>query len=75
MEKSHGQKMKKDLEIMESRLNALEASSEDKGQKAILGILKGLTENQKQMVDEFEHLKKAIDLLTLQVFRVEKRLH
>ena len=74
MEKSHGQKMKKDLEIMESRLNALEASTGDKDQKAVLGVLKMLAENQKQMVDEFEHLKKAIDLLTLQIFQVEKRL-
>ena len=66
--------MKKDLEIMESRLNALEASTGDKDQKAVLGVLKMLAENQKQMVDEFEHLKKAIDLLTLQIFQVEKRL-
>lgn len=74
MEKPHGKKMQKDLEILESRLNALEASSTDKYQKSMISVLKGLVENQKHLVDEFEHLKKAIDLLTLQIFKVEKGL-
>ncbi|MDE1762766.1 MAG: hypothetical protein KGH88_00780 [Thaumarchaeota archaeon] len=66
--------MKKDLDVMESRLDALEASSDDRYQKSMISVLKGLTENQKHLVDEFEHLKKAIDLLTLEIFKVEKRL-
>ncbi|MDE1764693.1 MAG: hypothetical protein KGI27_00320 [Thaumarchaeota archaeon] len=66
--------MKKDLDVMESRLDALEASSDDRYQKSVISVLKGLAENQKHLVDEFEHLKKAIDLLTLQIFKVEKRL-
>lgn len=74
MEISHGKKMKKDLDVMESRLDALEASSDDRYQKSVISVLKGLAENQKHLVDEFEHLKKAIDLLTLQIFKVEKRL-
>ncbi|NHI02581.1 hypothetical protein DYY67_0620 [Candidatus Nitrosotalea sp. TS] len=72
MEKSHGKKMQKDLDIMESKLNALEAASDDKSQKSMIVVLKGIVENQKHLVDEFEHLKKAIDLLTLQIFKVEK---
>lgn len=72
MEKSHGKKMQKDLDIMESKLNALEAASDDKSQKSMIAVLKGIVENQKHLVDEFEHLKKAIDLLTLQIFKVEK---
>jgi hypothetical protein len=64
--------MQKDLDIMESRLNALEASSDDKYQKSMISVLKGIVENQKHLVDEFEHLKKAIDLLTLHIFKVEK---
>lgn len=72
MEKSHGKKMQKDLDIMESKLNALEAASDDKSQKSMITVLKGIIENQKHLVDEFEHLKKAIDLLTLQIFKVEK---
>lgn len=72
MEKSHGKKMQKDLDILESKLNALEAASDDKSQKSMIAVLKGIVENQKHFVDEFEHLKKAIDLLTLQIFKVEK---
>lgn len=72
MEKSHGKKMQKDLDVMESKLNALEAASDDKSQKSLIAVLKGIVENQKHLVDEFEHLKKAIDLLTLQIFKVEK---
>ena len=72
MEKSHGKKMQKDLDIMESKLNALEVASDDKAQKSMIVVLKGIVENQKHLVDEFEHLKKAIDLLTLQIFKVEK---
>ena len=72
VEKSHSKKMQKDLDVMESKLNALEAASDNKSQKSMIGVLKGIVENQKHLVDEFEHLKKAIDLLTLQIFKVEK---
>ena len=74
MEKSHGKKMQKDLEIIESKLNAMEASSDDRLQKLMVGAIRGLVENQKQIIDEFDHLKKAIDLLTLQIFKVEKKI-
>ena len=75
MENSHGKKMQKDLDILESKLNALEASTDDRYQRSVISVLKGLTENQKHMVDEFEHLKKALDLLMLQIFKVEKSLN
>ena len=74
VEKLHAEKMKKDLEIMKTRLNALYVSSTDTYQKSTIGIMKGLAENQVTLIDEFEHLKKAIDLLTLHVFQVEKKL-
>lgn len=74
MEKSHTKKMQKDLEIMQSKINALEASSDDRYQRSIMTVIKGLADNQKHLIDEFDHLKKAIDLLTLQVFKVESRL-
>lgn len=74
VEKSHSKKMQKDLEIMESKLNALDASTSDKFLKSLVGVLKGMAENQKNLVDEFDHLKKAIDLLTLQIFKVENRI-
>ena len=69
--KSHSKEMQKELDILKSRLDALEASSSEKYDKSIIGVLKVLVENQRQMVGEFEHLKKAIDLLTLQIFKVE----
>lgn len=74
MEKPHGETIQKELEIIESRLNALDASSTDKYQKSVISVLKVLVENQKHLVGEFEHLKKAIDLLMLQIFKVEKSL-
>lgn len=70
--KSHGQELKKELDILLSRINALEASLVDKQQKSVLGVLKVIAENQKHFVDEFEHLKKALDLLTLQIFKIEQ---
>ncbi len=69
--KPHGKDAQKELNILLSRLNALEASSTDRTQKSIIGVMKILVENQKHFIDEFEHLKKAIDLLTLQFFKLE----
>jgi len=71
--KSHDKDAHRELDVLLSRLNALEASSSDKYQKSVIGIIRTLAENQKHFVDEFEHLKKAIDLLTLQLFRVEHK--
>jgi outer membrane lipopolysaccharide assembly protein LptE/RlpB len=70
--KSHSKEMQKELDILQSRLDALEVSSSDRYAKFMISVLKGLVENQKQLIGEFEHLKKAIDLLTLQIFKVEK---
>ena len=70
--KSHGADFKKDLEILISKISAQEAAVTEHEQKAIMGILKILAQNQKHYFEEFEHLKKAIDLLTLQVFKIDK---
>lgn len=70
--KSHGKDLQKELDILLSRINALEASSSDKQQKSLCGILKIIVENQKHTIGEFDHLKKAIDLVTLQVFKLEQ---
>ncbi|OLB91584.1 MAG: hypothetical protein AUH25_02300 [Thaumarchaeota archaeon 13_1_40CM_38_12] len=70
--KFHGSDAKKELDILLSRLNALEAASTDRSEKSILGVLKVLVENQKHFIDEFEHLKKALDLITLQLFKLER---
>ncbi len=70
--KFHGSDAKKELDILLSRLNALEAASTDRSEKSVLSVLKVLVENQKHFIDEFEHLKKALDLITLQLFKLER---
>jgi len=73
MEKSH-HPSQKDLDVLISKLNALEVSATDNFQKSLVGVLKVLAENQLHSINEFEHLKKAIDLLTLQIFKVERKV-
>ena len=72
MEKKH-HPTQKDLDILISKLNALEVSATDNFQKSLIGVIKVLVENQLHAFNEFEHLKKAIDLLTLQIFKVERK--
>lgn len=72
MEKPHAQHQK-DLDIMLSRINALEVSATDNFQKVIVSVLRVLVETQIHSLNEFEHLKKAIDLVTLQIFKIERK--
>ena len=72
MEKGH-HPTQKDFDILASKLNALEVSAADNFQKSLVTVLKALVENQMHSFNEFEHLKKAIDLLTLQIFKVERK--
>lgn len=72
MEKEH-HPSQKDLDILISKLNALEVSVTDNFQKSLVGVLRILVENQLHALNEFDHLKKAIDLLTLQIFKVERK--
>ncbi len=70
---SKGQRAQKELDIMLSRLNALEVSTTDDVQKSLIGIIRVLVDTQIHSLNEFEHLKKAIDLLTLQIFKLENK--
>ena len=72
MEKGH-HPAQKDLDVLISKLNALEVSATDNFQKSLVGVLKVLVENQLHSFNEFEHLKNAIDLLTLQIFKVGRK--
>ncbi len=72
MEKVH-HTTQKDFDILLSKLNALEVSATDNFQKSLVDVLKILVENQIHSLNELEHLKKAIDLLTLQIFKVERK--
>ncbi|MFM8659428.1 MAG: hypothetical protein ACKOCQ_05780 [Candidatus Nitrosotenuis sp.] len=65
--------MKKELDIMLSKLNALEIIAHDEFQKGTVKVLRRLVEGQMHTISEFDHLKKALDLLTLQIFEVKNK--
>ncbi len=69
------QEMKKDLDDLLSKINALEVIAVDSHQKGTVKVLRALTEGQIHAINEFEHLKKAIDLVTLQLFDVQKKIN
>jgi hypothetical protein len=71
---SHADEMKKELDIMHSKINALEVVASDEYQKGVVKVLRALVEGQVHTINEFEHLKKAIDLLTLQLFETQNKI-
>ena len=64
---------KKDLEIIMSRINGLEVSASDEYQIAVVSVLKILVQGEINLFAEFEHLKKAIDLITLEIFKLQNK--
>jgi hypothetical protein len=72
---SRGIKMQKELSIVLSRLNALEVSTTDNSQKSIIGVLRTLAEAQIHSLKEIEHIKKGMDLLMVQIFKVENKVN
>ena len=66
--------MKQELDNLLSKLNAMEIIASDEFQKGAVKVLRALVEGQIHSIDEFEHLKKAIDLLTLQLFDVQNKV-
>ncbi len=73
--KSPAEEMKKELDNLLSKVNALEVVSSDEYQKGVVKVLRALIQGQIHSIDEFEHLKKAIDLVTLQLFEVQKKVN
>ncbi len=61
----------KELDNMVSRINGLEASSTDEYQVSMISVLKTLAQGEINLFKEFDHLKKAIDLLTLELFKLK----
>ena len=61
------------LDALISRMNALEASSPNEKYTDLLGAVRVLKKKKKHSLGEMEHLKKAIDLLTLELFKVNSR--
>ncbi len=71
---SHADEMKKELDIMLSKINALEVVASDEYQKGVVKVLRAIVEGQVHTIIDFEHLKKAIDLLTLQLFETQNKI-
>ena len=63
----------KELDDIMSRVNGLEVSSTDEYQRAMVSVLKTLVQGEINLFKEFEHLKKAIDLLTLELFKIKNK--
>ena len=63
----------KELDDIMSRVNGLEVSSTDEYQRAMVSVLKTLVQGEINLFKEFEHLKKAIDLVTLEMFKIKKQ--
>jgi len=63
----------KELDIMISRINGLEASSTDEYQRSMSSVLKTLVQGELNMFQELEHMKKALDLLTLELFKIKNK--
>ena len=65
------EEMKKNLDNLLSKLNATEIVAKDEFQTNAVKVLRVLVEAQIHSINEFDHLKKAIDLLTLELFKVQ----
>lgn len=63
--------IRRDLDDMLSKINALEVTAKDEFQTGVAKILRALVQGQAHSLDEFGHLKKAIDLVTLEIFAVK----
>ena len=63
----------KELDIMISRINGLEASSTDEYQRSMSSVLKTLAQGELNMFQELEHMKTALDLLTLELFKIKNK--
>ena len=66
--------MLKELDNLLSKLNAMEIVASEEYQKNSIKIQRALVEGQMHSINEFQHLKKAIDLLTLQLFEVQNKV-
>ena len=65
--------MIKELDNILSKLNAMEIVASDDYQKNSVKIMRAIVEGQMHSINEFGHLKKAMDLLMLQIFDVQNK--
>ncbi len=67
--------MIQDLDNILSKLNAMEIVASDDYQKNSIKIMRALIEGQMHSINEFQHLKKGMDLLMLQLFDVKNKVN
>lgn len=65
--------IKKNLDNLLSKLNGMEIVAKDEFQTNAVKVLRVLVEGQIHSINEFDHLKKAMDLLTLELFKVQNK--
>ena len=63
-----------DLDNMLSKLNAMEIIASNEFQKNSVQVMRSLIEGQIHSIKEFDHLKKALDLMMLQIFDVQNKV-
>jgi len=68
------EEMLKELDNMLSKINAMEIVATDDYQKNAIKIMRMLVEGQMHSINEFQHLKKGMDLLMLQIFEVQNKV-
>ncbi len=66
--------MIKDLDNILSKLNAMEIVASDDNQNNSVKIMRALVEGQIHSINVFQHLKKGMDLLMLQLFDVQNKV-
>ena len=68
------EEMKRELDNLLSKINAMEIIASGEFQKGTVTVLRALVEGHIHSINEFEHLKKAIDLVTLQLFDAQNKI-
>ncbi len=63
-----------DLDNILSKINAMEIVASEGFEKNAVKIMRTLVQGQMHSIREFDHLKKAIDLLTMQLFEVQNKV-
>lgn len=74
MKHAPADEMLHDLDNILSKLNAMEIAASEGFEKNMIRVARTLTEGQVHSINEFQHLKKALDLLMLQVFEVQNSI-
>ena len=68
------EEMLKELDNMLSKINAMEIVATESFEKNSIKIMRMLVEGQMHSINEFQHLKKGMDLLMLQIFDVQNKV-